>query len=175
MGRPRIDIAGQKFGLLTAMSFHSQSKAGTVWTCRCECGTYVYRLYSNIKKNHHHTCGCEPFRKTAPEAGFRRLFRDYKSNAEHRGYSFNLSDEDFKSLIFAKCHYCAAEPRPRYAKQTVHTILANGIDRIVNTEGYSVGNCVTCCKDCNLAKRSMSYSEFKLLIIRIYENMNLGN
>lgn len=36
-------------------------------------------------------------------------------------------------------------------------IKINGIDRKHNKRGYTIKNCVTCCKVCNIMKRSLPY------------------
>jgi hypothetical protein len=38
--------------------------------------------------------------------------------------------------------------------------VANGIDRVDNTKGYSVDNCVPCCRRCNVAKADMTPDQF---------------
>jgi len=47
-------------------------------------------------------------------------------------------------------------------------ILVNGIDRINSNIGYIEGNVVPCCKHCNRAKNTMSDSEFREWIKKIY-------
>ena len=37
----------------------------------------------------------------------------------------------------------------------------NGIDRVDNKIGYTLKNCVTCCKYCNNAKKDNDVDEFK--------------
>ena len=36
-----------------------------------------------------------------------------------------------------------------------------------NNDGYNLENCVSCCEDCNKAKRNLSYDQFLDLIKRI--------
>lgn len=36
----------------------------------------------------------------------------------------------------------------------------NGVDRVDNTKGYTLENCVTCCAEANYAKRALSYADF---------------
>jgi len=56
-------------------------------------------------------------------------------------------------------------------RKTSDTIVYyNGIDRIDNLKGYLKNNIVPCCKFCNTAKSSMSQTEFKEWINRVYEN-----
>lgn len=65
----------------------------------------------------------------------------------------------------ASCHYCAAAPTNIANKIARY----NGIDRKINELGYVDGNCVTCCKFCNFAKRNFGYEEFLAWINNIKE------
>ena len=48
-------------------------------------------------------------------------------------------------------------------------VKVNGIDRKNNSTGYSVLNCVSCCKTCNFAKKNMSYKDFIGYLNRVSE------
>lgn len=69
-------------------------------------------------------------------------FKEYNKNALIRDISFYLTFEQFNTLIQKPCHYCT------------HFIEteANGIDRVNNSLGYTVDNCVSCCWHCNRMK-----------------------
>lgn len=78
----------------------------------------------------------------------------YRNGAAKRGLPFLLSQADFDALIEQSCHYCGhAGP--------------NGIDRKDNDVGYSVGNCVSACLQCNYAKGSHKYEVFLEYIERL--------
>jgi 5-methylcytosine-specific restriction endonuclease McrA len=72
----------------------------------------------------------------------------YKNSAEKKQVSFELSRENFNVLTTDKCYYCERNP-----------INWFGIDRIKPSEGYVMGNVVTCCFDCNLDKHINSVEE----------------
>lgn len=40
------------------------------------------------------------------------------------------------------------------------TYTYNGVDRVNNSDGYTIKNCVPCCAICNYAKRDLSETEF---------------
>jgi len=71
----------------------------------------------------------------------------YKYGANKRGYEFQITKEEFSSIISMKCHYCG-------------TCDSIGIDRKDNSVGYKMTNCLPCCFSCNKFKRSMSYEYF---------------
>lgn len=65
----------------------------------------------------------------------------YKRDANRKRVSFELTNEDFDILIKGDCKYCKRSPT-----------LWFGIDRLVPSLGYVLGNVVSCCWDCNRDK-----------------------
>ena len=74
-------------------------------------------------------------------------FLDYVRGAKARGFSFALTRDEFDSLVFGDCFLCG-------------TAGPNGLDRVDNILGYSVGNCRSCCKHCNYAKGALPLDLF---------------
>jgi 5-methylcytosine-specific restriction endonuclease McrA len=52
------DVAGQKFGLLTAVRRESYARAGTIWLCKCECGNTTTVPIFRLKNGNTKSCGC---------------------------------------------------------------------------------------------------------------------
>ena len=53
------DLVGQKFGRLTVTSrSNSRNKRGVVWNCKCECGTIVEVVSSDLVNGNTKSCGC---------------------------------------------------------------------------------------------------------------------
>lgn len=71
--------------------------------------------------------------------------------------------------LFAKnCHYCGNEPLDITITSGKNGVfIGNGIDRINSESGYTIDNTVTCCKKCNMMKKSMSKDEFYEWIDRV--------
>jgi 5-methylcytosine-specific restriction endonuclease McrA len=65
----------------------------------------------------------------------------YKMSAQKRKVSFELTNEVWDTLIKGDCEYCKRTPDKWF-----------GIDRVVPSVGYVLGNIVSCCWDCNLDK-----------------------
>jgi hypothetical protein len=78
--------------------------------------------------------------QTAPH--IKDVWRLIQRNAITRNKLFTLSQEEFEKIVIQPCYYCGF-----YSK---HKFL--GIDRINNTKGYILSNCITCCKMCNMMK-----------------------
>lgn len=53
------NIAGQKYGLLTAVRPTEERKHGyVVWEWRCDCGNAVFVSVQDIKRRKNPSCGC---------------------------------------------------------------------------------------------------------------------
>jgi hypothetical protein len=63
----------------------------------------------------------------------------YKNNAKSRELKFELTKEQFHSLVSTSCHYCGTCQEN-----------GNGIDRVDNSKGYTMDNVVSCCSLCNI-------------------------
>ncbi len=49
-----LNLAGQRFGRLTAVAYLGQSK----WSCKCDCGAETRTLANNLIRNKAQSCGC---------------------------------------------------------------------------------------------------------------------
>lgn len=78
----------------------------------------------------------------------RGIFNSYKVAAKKRGFSFDVSFEQFAKFIGLPCIYCGD--------------TARGIDRVENSKGYTIENMASCCGKCNHMKRNWSKEEFIL-------------
>lgn len=58
MGRKPEDITGQKFGMLTAISFIGAENGKAVWLCQCDCGKMHVAKATNLKTGNTISCGC---------------------------------------------------------------------------------------------------------------------
>lgn len=169
-----IDLTGQKFNKWTVISRANNKtvpskQKKTHWTCKCECGTVKDVYMDSLKSGKSKSCGCN-WGKPDGEAAKRQTFNLYRGGAKIRGFSFNLNEKEFIHLTSQKCFYCNSEPSNRSGgKKSNGYYHYNGLDRIDNTKGYELDNVVTCCKNCNLAKRQLTQIEFFEMIKMIYE------
>jgi len=123
--------------------------------------------------------------KDPKESSYRALFTSYSKNAINRKLEFNLSFEEFIQKLKLNCFYCGSPPLNtfNYSKNKTTglksrktsllreeaTIFYNGIDRVDNTKGYTLENCVTCCLFCNYAKKNRTLEEFEIWLNRLVE------
>jgi hypothetical protein len=90
------------------------------------------------------------------------IYSRYKndSNRRNRHYVFALSFEEFSKLINDSCYYCG-------------NFNCRGIDRLDNSIGYILENCVPCCEHCNIMKNKYSIEEFIEQIKKILEHLKV--
>ena len=181
--RPKIkDITNLVSGFLIAKKVHHVTKDGDVyWDCFCTLDGNVRIVKSwQITSKRFNSCGClSSWRKKPGEAGFNFLYGSYKASARKRGYSFSLTKDEFKRIVLSNCFYCGIEPSNelllggKYTKkgQQHAKFIHNGIDRVSNSLGYELTNCIPCCKQCNIAKNILGLNEFLLWIKNTYEHL----
>lgn len=163
-----------------------------LFLCECTCGNKITRAGNILRNGHVRSCGCmqkERIRKIAiskrklpGESAYNFIECGYKRNARKRGYSWELTREQFREIINKNCYICNNEPilKNRFINKTTglrriqnnnnrkisdewvkqNWVKANGIDRIDNNLGYTVGNSVSCCEKCNKMKLDHNYNEF---------------
>ena len=118
---------------------HMKDKEGNIIKKRCfRCQQWLpltdFWKSSSTKDGYGGEC-----KKCQSEAKENR-YNIYKKNAKKRNLTFNLSKEDFFSLISQPCYYCGDFEK------------YSGIDRKDSSKGYEIKNCVPCCEYCNKMK-----------------------
>jgi hypothetical protein len=189
MGRPPIDITGQKFRMLEVIG--PAGKRGRNleqwWLCKCNCGENVVRRSSKLRNGEAKSCGCDRNfghnRIFDREQAVRKATYDaWRASSLGRGISVDLSADDYWSIIVQPCSYCgrsgvssAKERRNRHGGFISNlTIPMNGLDRVDSSIGYRTSNVVPCCKHCNFAKNTMSRDEFFEWITIVYNHFVKG-
>lgn len=65
MGRPGIDLTGQRFGRLTVIKPIDKVGVRHKWLCKCDCGNKTIVIGNNIKNGDTVSCGCYAREKSA--------------------------------------------------------------------------------------------------------------
>jgi 5-methylcytosine-specific restriction endonuclease McrA len=117
--------------------------------------------------------------KPKGEVGLGKLIRNYENCAKARGWKFLLTREQIVEITKKNCHYCGSPPQSIMGNFGSHYLakennkhteyVYNGIDRVDNSRGYEIENCVPCCSKCNHAKYKLSVEEFLSWVKRVYE------
>lgn len=161
---------GDKFSQLTVQNYDFSKQ---MYRCLCDCGQETFQSSSRLKRGLATTCGCgkgalvSKFHlKPNYEGILNGLYGNYRRSAKTRGIPFNISREEFRPLLLGNCHYCGAPPSlgapraKRYKVADVSQFRYNGVDRVDNSLGYTIGNCVSCCVICNKSKLDLSLDEW---------------
>lgn len=172
----KINILGQFFGYLEVIQdlgrIDSNAKRPVYkHLCKCICGKEKQIETIELKKGSVKSCGCmtkklqsDAKMKPDGEAAFHNIYLSYKINcAKKRNLIFDLTKEQFKILIDNDCYYCNKEPS-QIKKSKFSFYKYNGIDRVDNSKGYTIDNCVSCCKQCNSLKSGIT----KELVEKLY-------
>ncbi len=85
-------------------------------------------------------------------------FVQYKKRAKDKNIRFLIDLTYFSTFWNKPCSYCGS---------SIPTI---GIDRVNNTEGYTIGNLVSCCTKCNMSKRGMTGEQWIQLCKKVSDN-----
>lgn len=75
----------------------------------------------------------------------------YVQSSKHRNIRFDLTIDEYKSIAQNPCYYCGTVNEKRGF---------NGVDRVDNSLGYNMDNCVACCSMCNFIKGSLHHDIF---------------
>lgn len=171
-------IAKQRFGKLIAIKPTNQRKnRSIVWECKCDCGGTKLVSRGHLMVGGVKSCGCllketsvqalldaaEKRKLPRGEASFNSILSGYKQSAKNRGHSFKLTRKQFKNLTQLNCFYCGCEPSREFKSNSGNfngNYIYNGIDRMDNSKGYTLKNCVSCCWECNYMKRDINKKEF---------------
>jgi cytidyltransferase-like protein len=172
------DLSGQRFGRLVVQEdYEIRNRRRTFWQCLCDCGNQKW-ISRNSLQDGTQSCGClsKELKSLEPgQAACNKLFKRYKSDAARRNYEFKLTFEEFVTCCKQNCYYCDNMPMKCNKVSDNGDFVYNGIDRIDPNQGYLIDNCVSCCARCNLAKGTMSKSEFLLLAKRVYRHRGVHN
>lgn len=144
---------------------------------KCKCGKIITTRKSklvNLENNGgsrvlQNSCKkCHQSEKNALKSElskYGKIISYYKASAKTRKIDYNLTDEEAVSFFKLNCFYCDT---PSYNK-IKDVIEYTGLDRIDSNIGYVSENVQPCCKQCNIAKQSLSNIDFLNHIKRIYD------
>lgn len=171
-GRKIIDETGNRYGRLTVLHRDGTKSNSAAWLCSCICGSKVTISGWKLRYGKSKSCGCASILPLGV-AAFHTLIRNTKRAAKERGYSWGLTKEEVRRITSGNCYYCDSLPKYKASRLTSNCrgeYLYNGIDRVDNTKGYILTNVVSCCYVCNIAKHTMSKSDFLCWVSRVYKN-----
>lgn len=148
--RNGVDIAGRKFGRLTAISKGIANNYGIYWSCRCECGEDSLALASDLIGGRRISCGCAALDKPGLLSLNRRLHSGVsgqKRRARVRGSAgafTKLEIDNLYALQKGKCANCRDPLRIRFHRDHKMPLALGGSN--------DIGNIELLCRSCNARK-----------------------
>jgi hypothetical protein len=150
MGKPILDITGEKFGRLTALRRLGSKSGQSRWECECECGTIKsYALYQ-IKSGKTQSCGCLQkeltiARSTIHGHSKREEMTDtYNIWCGIKARCFNENEPAYKNYGargITMCDRWNDSYESFLEDMGERPSKKHSIDRIDNEKGYEPGNC----------------------------------
>lgn len=176
------DLTGRVFGELRVLYRVSNNKDGSArWLCECSCGIKKSIRAQCLVRGDTRSCTClqrrllrEKTLKPKGHAGFIQALCTYRSNASRLHRSWELSDDQVRTLFEQNCSYCGSVPMNSRGDSEHSNYKYTGIDRVDSDKGYTIDNVVSCCKRCNRAKDERSLDEFIAWIKSVYDYMELS-
>lgn len=191
-----FDMTGMRIEKLTVIGYAGSKYKAAQWWCKCDCGRLKMISRPSLRAalrgdtTGTRSCGCvratgegsRPdyicYRKNLNmmETSMNKAFMVYLKAAQKRGLEWALSKEDFHNIVSKNCHYCGEVPMMFKSSTSIHSpnkvYFHNGIDRVDNSKGYILSNCLPCCSICNHAKCDMSYNDFIKWVNKTSKHLN---
>lgn len=141
-----IDLAGKKFGLLTALTL--LKKPGhpkkSFWTCACDCGSEIVVWAGHLPNGHTKSCGCKPVDiKTHGNTRGRRATPEYGSWCKMKERCLKKSDVGFPNYGGRGITICTRwlECFDNFLADMGKCPAGLSLDRINVNGNYEPGNC----------------------------------
>lgn len=129
------------------------------YECVCDCGARRLLIRPELR-GQPHCARCRAGLQSVPTAI--HVVTGYRKQAEKRGISWELTEEQCISLFAGNCHYCGL--RDVNVRKSLSKSMPDfeyvGIDRVDNSRGYVIDNVVSCCATCNSMKMTASIQDF---------------
>lgn len=168
-GIPTLDdraasFVGKRFNRLVVQS-EIRTRDATC-QCLCDCGKVVTVKRYNLESGATRSCGCynvDVARRPDGMSVRNTIMKEYQGSAGKKGLVWDLSDDQAFALFQGACFYCGVPPsRTKDGKRRGlwGSYTYNGIDRRDSSQGYVIGNVVSCCTECNYAKGTFDLEDF---------------
>ncbi len=171
----------KEFGYLTVKKFlysryglvkGRQTRIDFFVECLCICGKLHPVNSRMLQKKKVKSCGCSKglilsqsrVKETNKEGlnplYFRKLAQ-YVTRCNQKKIPWELTNAQAIDMFQLPCTYCGRQLISNTFIQGIEIIFpCNGIDRIDPTKGYTLGNVITACDDCNTAKTNIPLEDF---------------
>lgn len=169
----RQAFVGRVFARLTVVGFEVDGKK-VRYRCQCACGRETITARANLERGHTKSCGClQIYRHPERRVGLRKLLYRYRMSSKRRGFAFDITLDQLRTITSQPCYYCGGDPSCVMKSRSTHSEwIYNGLDRVDSTKGYEVANVVPCCATCNRMKLDHDLEFFVDHVQRIVRHLN---
>lgn len=169
------NLIGKVFNNYTVIENVSTDSMKDKWKCVCKCGETSFVDGISLRNDRARYCkNCKNTANIKQGTAFREVLGNYKRGAKKRGFTWELSDDEAKTLFESNCYYTGLPPSNSF-KSSNHVYLYNGIDRLDSSKGYSLDNCVPCSAIINKMKMVMGYADFINMCVLVSETYKKTN
>ena len=164
------DLAGQRFGRLTAMSLHSTANKRYTWKVICDCGNTRNVLTCSLVVGHSQSCGClnKERSSAAHWKGYEGLggshFSHIRKNARHRNIEFHLNIQQAYEIFASQGGICPYTGRKLSLGNKNNIGITASLDRIDSSKPYTVDNCEWVLLELNQMKHALPKRDFIKLV-----------
>lgn len=172
-------LIGKKFGYLSVLSFNGmhEKNNGSVWNCRCDCGTLLKVPVGKLSYKGNKSCGCKLRYYRGEKSPY---WKGYKSlshtkwtylinSAKKRKIPVTISIEDAYNLFCEQNGKCALTGLDISLDERCDKNKISSLDRIDSTKPYQKGNIQWVYKPINYMKYIFSTEEFIKLATLVVE------
>jgi hypothetical protein len=159
----------KKYGkLLIIRILNKDSSRKTIVECKCDCGNKKTLPVSRILDGEYKSCGCLRHRSGKDSPTFKgyeelngTLWSQITTNAQRRGYKFDLSLEQVWNIFIEQNRKCALSGLElKIGNRHKMEETTASLDRIDSTKGYIPGNVQWVHKNINWMKQDFCQRDF---------------
>ena len=147
MGRPPLDLTGQRFGSLVAQEIVGRDSYGVQWDCACDCGGSKMVTAAHLRRGSVTSCGCTHSDNRIATLTTHGMYGtpEYNSWASMRERCMNFNSKDFAGWGGRGIKVCDAwaerDGFAQFYKDMGPKPEGTSIDRIDNDANYEPSNC----------------------------------
>lgn len=141
--KPKIDIAGQKFGMLTAIEPCRDPKGRVMWLCNCDCGGSRQAAAAQLRYGTVASCGCQRKFPKSFKHGMHKS-PEYHAWKDAKGRCYNPKNRKYPiygARGIRMCDRWLNDFEAFYADMGPRPSSAFSLDRIDGNGNYEAGNC----------------------------------
>ncbi|TGP22300.1 MULTISPECIES: hypothetical protein [unclassified Mesorhizobium] len=163
MGRPIVDLTGERFGSLIAVEVQARSGRRPSWKCRCDCGEFTFATNGELRSGRKPSCGaCAAIRvKAAQESHGFGVKGEACVNHKHGHAARGCHTKEYRAWasMIARCELPSQRSYPEYGGRGIRVCdrwhasfeaflddvgpapsSGHTMDRRDNDKGYEPGN-----------------------------------